>query len=137
MKIIDKYIVLKYIGTFLFMLGVILMISVVIDVAEKIDDFIERKPPLGLLIFGYYRNFMIFYGNLLSPVCVFLAVIYFTSRMTNQSEFIPLLSSGVSFYRLMAPYIATAVVIAGFSFYLNKASNTKRPAVLGNLIAFW
>jgi lipopolysaccharide export system permease protein len=119
MKIIDKYIVKKYLGTFFFMLLVILAISVVIDVAEKIDDFIEKKPPVGPLIFSYYRNFAIFYGNLLSPVCVFLAVIYFTSRMTSQTEFVPLLSSGVSFYRLMMPYLVTAIVIGGFSFYLN------------------
>lgn len=119
MKLIDKYIVKKYLGTFFFMLLVILVISVVIDVAEKIDDFIERKPPIGPLIFSYYRNFMIFYGNLLSPICVFLAVIYFTARMTNDTEFVPLLSAGVSFYRLMLPYLIVSVIIAGFSFYLN------------------
>jgi lipopolysaccharide export system permease protein len=98
---------------------IILAVSIVIDVAEKIDDFIERKPPIDLLIFSYYRNFALFYGNLLAPVCIFLAVIYFTSRMTNNTEIVAMLAGGVSFWRVLAPYLATAVFLAGVSFYLN------------------
>lgn len=118
-RIVDLYIIKKFLGTFLFMLLIILAVSIVIDVAEKIDDFIERKPPLDLLIFSYYVNFMLFYGNLLSPICVFLAVIFFTSKMTNNTEIVSLLSGGVSFWRVLAPYMATAVFLAGVSFYMN------------------
>jgi len=98
---------------------IILAVTIVIDVAEKIDKFIEMKPPLDLLITDYYFNFILYFGNLLSPICVFLAVIYFTSRMTNNVEIVPLLSGGVSFYRVLAPYIITSIVLAGLSFYLN------------------
>lgn len=118
-KIIDWYIIKKFLGTFVFMLMIILAVSIVIDVAEKIDDFIERKPPLNLLIGSYYVNFMLFYGNLLSPICTFLAVIFFTSKMTNNTEIVSLLSGGVSFWRVLAPYFGTAVFLAGVSFYLN------------------
>ncbi len=118
-KIIDLYIVKKFIGTFLFMLLIILAVSVVIDVAEKIDDFIERKPPIDKLIFSYYVNFMLFYGNLLSPICIFLAVIFFTSRLTNNTEIVALLSGGVSFWRVLAPYFLTSIFLAVLSFYLN------------------
>jgi lipopolysaccharide export system permease protein len=116
---IDRYIILKFLGTFIFMVLIILAVSIVIDVAEKIDDFIEREPPLDLLIFSYYRNFCLFYGNLLAPICIFLAVIFFTSKMTNNTEIVALLAGGVSFWRVLAPYLATAVFLAGISFYLN------------------
>ena len=116
---IDRYIIFKFLGTFFFMVLIILAVSVVIDVAEKIDDFIERKPPINLLVFSYYKNFMLFYGNLLSPICVFLAVIFFTSKMTNNTEIVALLAGGVSFWRVMAPYMFTAVILTGASFYLN------------------
>lgn len=101
------------------MLLIIIAVSVVIDVAEKIDDFIERKPPIDKLLVDYYVNFILFYGNLLSPICIFLAVIFFTSRMTNNTEIVALLSGGVSFWRVLAPYFVTALVLAGLSFYLN------------------
>lgn len=101
------------------MVLIILAVSIVIDVAEKIDDFIERKPPMDLLILSYYKNFALFYGNLLSPICVFLAVIYFTSRMTNNTEIVAMLAGGVSFWRVMAPYMVTAGMLTAASFYLN------------------
>lgn len=122
MKQLDWYIVKKFLGTFFFILLIILAVSIVIDIAEKIDDFIEKKPPLDLLIFSYYVNFMLFYGNLLTPICVFLAVIYFTSRMTANTEIVAMLSGGISFYRVLAPYVACALFIAGLSFYLNAYS---------------
>lgn len=119
MKKLDWYIVKRFLGTFFFILLIILAVSIVIDIAEKIDDFIEKKPPIDLLIFSYYVNFMLFYGNLLTPICVFLAVIFFTSRMTANTEIVAMLSGGISFYRVMLPYMATALFIAGVSFYLN------------------
>ena len=80
MKLLDWYIIRKFLGTFFFIVMIFLVVSVVIDISEKIDDFIENDIPMDQLILDYYVNFMLFYGNLLSPICVFLAVIFFTSR---------------------------------------------------------
>lgn len=95
------------------------IIIVVIDVAEKIDDFIEKKPTIHQIIFDYYFNFIPFLLNLLSPICVFLAVIYFTSRMTLQMETIAILSSGISFWRFLYPYVLFSIILAYTSFYLH------------------
>jgi lipopolysaccharide export system permease protein len=118
MKRIDQYLVRQYIGTFLFILGIVLVICLVVDVVEKIDDFLEKKPPLEDILFKYYPNFIYYWGSLLAPICVFLGVIFFTSRLASRTELIPLLSSGVSFYRILAPYLITSFVMAGASFYL-------------------
>jgi lipopolysaccharide export system permease protein len=116
---LDAYIVKKFLGTFIFMVLIILAVTVVIDIAEKIDDFIEYKPPIDKLIFSYYVNFCLFFGNLLSPICIFLAVIFFTSRLTSNTEIVAMLSGGISFWRVMATYLITASVLALGSFYLN------------------
>lgn len=118
-RILDWYIIRKFLGSFLFMLGAFMMIFVVIDVTEKMEDILEFHPPIDLLITQYYRDFIISYGNLLSPICVFLSVIFFTSQLTQRTEVVAILSSGTSFYRLMAPYMAVAILISGISFYLN------------------
>ena len=119
MNKLDRYIVLKFLGTFVFMVMIILSVTIVIDVAEKIDDFLKKAPPLDELIFSYYLNFCLFFGNLLSPICIFLAVIYFTSRLTSNTEIVAMLSAGISFWRIMGTYLATAMVLAAASFYLN------------------
>ena len=119
MKLIDRYIITRFLSTFLFILGIIITISILIDLVEKMDDFIDKKPPLREIVFVYYLNFIPYWANLLAPVCVCLAVIFFTSRMAQQSELIPLFSSGVSFYRILVPYLLTSIVIAGVAFYLN------------------
>lgn len=116
---LDRYIIQKFLGTFIFMVLIMLSVSVVIDVAEKIDTLIEQKPPLDRLIFEYYFNFCLFFGNLLSPICIFLAVIFFTSRLTSNTEIVAMLSAGVSFWRIMATYLFTATLLAVSSFYLN------------------
>ena len=117
MKLIDLYIIRRYIVTFFFIMGLIISIVVLVDFVEKIDDFIEKKPPVAEIIFVYYVNFIPFFANLLTPICIFLAVIFFTSQMAQRSEIIPLLGSGVSFYRLMAPYLVASAIMAGLSFY--------------------
>ncbi|MEM7655671.1 MAG: LptF/LptG family permease [Bacteroidota bacterium] len=130
MKILDRYILRQFLTTFAFILGMFVVICLLVDLVEKIDDFIDKDPPIGEIIFDYYLNFIPYYGLLLMPVCVFLAVIFFTSRMAGRTELIPLLSVGVSFYRLLAPYILTAILLAGVSFYfkayqLPSATNTR------------
>ena len=104
--------------TFFFILGIILAICILVDVVEKMDDFLEKKPPLYDIVFVYYKNFIPYYGNLLAPICIFLAVIFFTSQMAQRTELVPLLSSGVSFYRLLIPYIITSIFLGGIAFYL-------------------
>ncbi len=117
-KILDWYIVKRFIGTFFFILGIFCIIIITIDVSEKLDDFIFYKPPFSALLFDYYLNFIFFFGNLISPLCVFLAVIFFTSRLAQNTEIIPVLSSGISYYRLLIPYLVSAILITGMIFYL-------------------
>ncbi|MEO0470691.1 MAG: LptF/LptG family permease, partial [Bacteroidota bacterium] len=81
LKLIDRYIVKQYLVSFFFILGMVMAIAFVVDLVEKIDDFLEKDPPMIELLRDYYANFFPYYGNLLSPVCIYLAVIFFTSRM--------------------------------------------------------
>ncbi len=87
-------------------------------VAEKIDDFMESEAPLKAIIFDYYLNFIPFFANLFSPLFIFIAVIFFTSKMANNTEIIAILNSGMSFWRLLLPYLVTAVFLASASFVL-------------------
>ena len=118
MKRIDSYLIRQFVNTFLFILGTVLVICLVVDLVEKFDVFMEREAPIEQVAFDYYPNFLFSWGNLLAPVCVFLAVIFFTSRMAGRTEIIPILSAGVSFYRVLAPYLLVAIVMAGVSFYM-------------------
>ena len=119
MKILDKYIIGKFFSTFFFALGLIIIIAIVFDISEKIDDFIEKDAPFKAIVFDYYLNFIPYFANLFSPLFVFISVIFFTSKMASQTEIVAILASGVSFKRLIAPYMIVAVIIAGLSFYLN------------------
>ena len=116
---IDEYIIKKFLGTFFFAIMLIIMIAVVFDFSEKIDDFIEKNAPMHAIIFDYYLNFIPYFSVLFMPLFTFIAVIYFTSRMAYNTEIIAILSSGVSFNRLLRPYFISATLIAIFSFALN------------------
>lgn len=118
MKKIDLYILKKFLGTFFFAIMLILSISVVFDLAEKIDDFLETDAPLEAILFDYYQNFIPYFANLFTPLFVFIAVIFFTSKMAYQTEIIAILSSGVSFKRLMYPYFMGAAILTAFSFVM-------------------
>ncbi|ASB48104.1 LptF/LptG family permease [Alkalitalea saponilacus] len=118
LKKLDVYILRKFLGTFFFAILLIISISVVFDLAEKIDDFLENAAPLNAIVFDYYANFVPYFANLFTPLFVFIAVIFFTSKMAYQTEIIAILSSGVSFRRLMVPYIVGAFIIGAFSFVL-------------------
>jgi len=96
----------------------IVALVVLVDFVEKIDDFIDRKIQADDIIFIYYANFVPYYANLFAPICVFLAVIFFTSRMANRTELVPMLSAGVSYYRIFTPYLITAALLCVISFYL-------------------
>ncbi len=118
-KLIDQYIIRKFLTTFFFALGLIIVVAIVFDVSEKIDDFLEKKAPLESIVFDYYMNFIPYFTNLFSPLFIFISVIFFTSRMASQTEIVAILSSGVSFRRLLVPYMVVATILAALSFYLN------------------
>ncbi|MCG8582236.1 MAG: LptF/LptG family permease [Bacteroidales bacterium] len=118
MKKLDLYILKKFLGTFFFAILLIISISVVFDVTEKIDNFFETGAPLKAVVFDYYKNFIPYFANLFTPLFVFIAVIFFTSKMAYQTEIIAILSSGVSFRRMMFPYFVGAAIIGTFSFLL-------------------
>ena len=131
-KILDRYIIIKFLGTFFFALALIISIAIVFDISEKIDDFLEKEAPMKAIVFEYYLNFIPFFANLFSPLFIFISVIFFTSKMAGQTEIIAILASGISFKRLLVPYLVAALFLAGISFYLNNYvlphSNTSRIA---------
>jgi len=117
-KLIDAYIIRKFLGTFFFSLVLILTIAVVFDFAEKIDNFMEKEAPVKAIIFNYYFNFVPYFATLFAPLFVFISVIFFTSKMAVNTEIIAILNSGMSFKRMMWPYFLSALVIAVFTFVL-------------------
>lgn len=96
-----------------------MLIAVVFDVSEKIDDFIKKSAPIDEILIDYYLNFILYFGNLFSPLLIFISVIFFTSKMASNSEVVAILSAGVSFKRLIVPYLIAATLLAGISYYLN------------------
>lgn len=115
---IDWYIIKKFLGTFFYAIALIISISIVFDVSENIDDFMSKDVPLKNIVFDYYLNFVPYFANLFSGLFTFIAVIYFTSKLAYNTEIIAILSSGVSFNRLMRPYLVGAAVITLFSYIL-------------------
>ncbi|RTY86786.1 LptF/LptG family permease [Flavobacterium sp. GT3R68] len=114
MKIIDKYILKRYLSTFVAMLLMFIPIAIVIDVSEKVDKMIENKIPF-IEIAIYYYHFTIYFANLLFPIFLFLSVIWFTSKLANNTEIIAILSSGISFQRFMRPFIIGASIVSLFA----------------------
>ena len=111
LKKIDWYIIRKYLSTFLFSALIFTMIATVIDFSDKVEDFIEEDVTAGQILFDYQLNFMVMITGLLIPLYAFIAVIFFTSRMANNSEIISILNAGVSFRRLLRPYLIAACAI--------------------------
>ena len=117
-KTIDIYITKKFLGTFFYAITLILSIAIVFDISENLDEFLSKDVAVKDIIFDYYLNFIPYFANLFSPLFTFIAVIYFTSKMAFDTEIIAILSSGVSYRRLMRPYIVSAFILATFSFVL-------------------
>jgi lipopolysaccharide export system permease protein len=113
---IDWYIIKRFLGAFVLALGLFTVIIIVFDLSEKIDEFMENSAPFDEVIFNYYVNWVPFLLNLFSPVFVFISVIFFTSKMAQKSEIIAMLAGGVSYDRLLRPYIITSVFLALVSF---------------------
>jgi lipopolysaccharide export system permease protein len=118
LKLIDRYIIRKFLGTFFFCIVLILAIAVVFDFAEKIDNFMEKQAPIKAIIFDYYLNFIPYFGTLFAPMFVFISVIFFTSKMAIHTEIIAILNCGMSFKRMMWPYFLSALLIAVLTFLL-------------------
>ena len=118
-KLLDRYIIRKFIGTFFVALLLIIVIVIIFDISEKIDDFVDKEAPLKAIVFDYYLNFIPYFINMFSPLFVFITVIFFTSKLAGNSEIIAMLSGGVSFGRLMYPYFLSALFIAVMSLSLN------------------
>ena len=118
-KRIDWYIIKKFIGTYIFSIALIIAIAIVFDFNENLTKFTENKAPFSAIVFDYYANFIPYFSNLFSPLFVFIAVIFFTSKLASNSEIIAMLASGLSFKRLMRPYMISCVLIASLSFYLS------------------
>ena len=116
MKIIDKYIIKQYLSTFFVMFGLFIPIGIMVDFAEKIDKFRENEVPADLII-TYYIDFVWYFGSQLYPVFLFLAVIFFTSRLANNTEITAMLSSGLSFQRFTKPFFISASIIVSFALF--------------------
>lgn len=118
-KKLDWYIFKRFMVTFFVALLLIIGIVIIFDISEKIDDFVKNEAPLKAIIFDYYLNFIPYFINMFSPLFVFITVILFTSRLAGNSEIIAILSGGISYHRMMVPYMAAAAIIAGLSLGLN------------------
>jgi len=118
MKILDIYIIRKFLGTFLFVVLLLVSVVSVIDFTEKNDDFLEHQLTTTQIL-SYYVDFIPYVASLITPITVFIAVVFVTSKLAGNTEIIAILSSGVSFRRLMVPYMIGALFIAGLSFLLN------------------
>ena len=118
LKILDWYIIKKFIGTYFYAIALIISISIVFDVNENLAKFTQYHAPLKAIVFDYYMNFVPYFANLFSPLFVFIAVIFFTSKLAGNSEIISMLAAGVSKRRLMRPYMISAALISALTFYL-------------------
>lgn len=130
MKILDRYILIKFLSTFVFIIGLLIGITVVIDLSEKIDNLIEHKVGFWVTASEYYIYFIPYITALLGPFFVLVSVIFFTSQLAERSEIIAILNSGTSFYRLLIPYgigaVILAIVLGVSNHYLVPFSNKKR-----------
>lgn len=127
-KILDRYIIRKFLGTYVFAILLLLAIVIVFDINEKLDAFL--KAPLRATVVDYFLNFLPYFANQFSPLFTFIAVIFFTSKLAGNSEFIAMFSTGMSFRRLLRPYMVSAAIIAALTFvlsaYVIPPANVKR-----------
>ncbi len=132
LKKLDYYIIKKFLGTFVYAITLIIFIVIIFDLSEKIDKFIDNEASFRDVILVYYINFIPYFINLFSPLFTFITVVFFTSRMAFNTEIIAILSSGISFRRMLVPYLISAVILSIVSIYLTNVvippANEKRLA---------
>lgn len=119
MKTLDRYIVRKFLTTFVFTLGLFSLIAIFIDISEKIDDFLKKKPPFTTIVFDYYIYFLPYFFGMFSPIFVFLSAMFFNSKMAQNSEIIAILNSGINYRRFLRPYFIAASILAIVFLFLN------------------
>ena len=135
LKRLDRYIISKFIGTYIYSIILIISISIVFDINENLAKFTTNQAPLKAIVLDYYANFVPYYSTLFSPLFVFIAVIFFTSKLAGNSEIIAMLASGTSFKRLMRPYMISASIIALLNLYLGAMVIPKSNVVRQNFEA--
>ena len=116
---LDWYIIKKFIGTYIFSIILIIAIAIVFDFNENLSKYTQFHAPMKAIIFDFYINFIPYYANLFSPLFVFIAVIFFTSKLAENSEIISILAAGVSFRRMLRPYMISCVLISALAYYLS------------------
>lgn len=132
LKKLDWYIIKKFLGAFFLSIVLIISIAIVFDISEKLDDFMDPRFGVTLheIVFDYYMNFIPYFVNLFSPLFTFISVILFTSKLADSTEIIAILASGISYRRMMVPYMVVAALIAIMTFFLSgyviPPSNTER-----------
>lgn len=119
MKIIDYYIIKKFLGTFFYAISLLIIIVIIFDISENIDEFLKNNAPLKKIIFDYYLNFVPYFINLFIYLFTFISVVFFTSKLAANTEIIAFLNCGISFNRLLRPYLISAIFLAILSFYLS------------------
>lgn len=118
LKKIDIYIIRKFLGTYFYSILLLTIIIIIFDISEKIDDFIGKEAPLKAIIFQYYLNFIPYFVNMFSALFTFISVVYFTSRMASNTEIVAILNGGVSFWRMLVPYLLSGIFLTLLSFAL-------------------
>lgn len=119
MKTLDRYIIGKFLATFVFTLGLFSLIAIFIDLSEKIDDFLKKKPSAMVVIFDYYIYFLPYFFGMFSPIFVFLSAMFFNSKLAQNSEIIAILNSGINYKRFLKPYLMAAAILAITFIFLN------------------
>jgi len=119
LKTLDRYIIKKFLSTFIVALGMFIMIAIVFDVVEKLEDFLSDQIPLSEILFDYYLNFIPYFAVQFTPLFLFIAVIFFTSRMAYRSEIVAVLNSGITFNRFLVPYFISALLVTALNIFAN------------------
>ena len=114
-RLLDTYILKKFLGSFVYSIALLMTIIIVFDVSENIQSFLDKNVPFNEIVFKYYLNFIPYFINLFIPLFTFISVIWFTSSLSQKNEIIAILGSGINFYRFMVPYIVGALIIASLS----------------------
>jgi len=116
LKILDRYLIKNFLITYVFVAFVIVLIICMIDYTEKVDDFLDKKAPIRAILIDYYLNLIPYWINYISPLMVFIATVFFTSRIAARTEIIAMLSSGISFGRMLLPYMVGAAILGAVTF---------------------
>ena len=118
-SIMDKYILVKFLGSVFYSIALLMTIIIVFDISEKIHKFLDNEVPVNAIIFQYYFNFIPYFVNLFFPLFTFISVIWFTSKLSANNEIISFFNGGVSFYRFMVPYITGAIILSIISLLMS------------------